>query len=201
MTGNRRRRHPRSGTAAWMAAFAIALSGSSAFAVTDIRPQGTVEFYLGNYRIAEPIFKTVYQPGGSIQGLGLTANLFANFDFYFEVKGMVKTGSLSYSQEKTDFVLIPISLGLRAAFPVAFVVPFAGAGLDYFVYYEKNPIGTTLNYAKGWHLQGGVYLRFGKSFPILPFVKAKWSLVKAVLGTRTVDLGGIEYGAGLAVAF
>jgi hypothetical protein len=184
-----------------MAVFAMALSGSSAFARTDIRPQGTVEFYLGNYRIAEPIFKTVYQPGGSIQGLGLTANLFANFDFYFEVKGMAKTGSLSYSQEKTDFVLIPISLGLRAAFPVAFVVPFAGAGLDYFVYYEKNPIGTTLNYAKGWHLQGGVYLRFGKSFPILPFVKAKWSLVKAALGTRTIDLGGIEYGAGLAVAF
>jgi len=201
MTRNRRRRLRRIGAAALAAAFAAVLGGGLALAQTDARPQGTVEFYLGDYRIAEPIFKTVYQPGGSIQGLGLTAHLFANFDFTFEIKGMVKSGSLSYSQEKTDFVLIPISLGIRAAFPVAFVIPFAGAGLDYFVYYEKNPIGTTLNYAKGWHLQGGAYLRIGKSFPILPFVKVKWSLVKASLGTRTIDLGGIEYGAGLAIAF
>jgi hypothetical protein len=179
----------------------VLLGGGSAAAQTAAPRQGTFELYLGQYNIAEPLFKTIYQPGGSILGLGLTANLFSYFDFYLEIKGMSKTGLLSYSQEKTSFVLIPISLGLRAAFPVAFVIPFAGVGLDYFVYYEKNPIGTTLNYTKGWHLQGGTYLSLGRNFPILPFLKAKWSLVKATLGTRTIDLGGIEFGAGLAVAF
>jgi hypothetical protein len=97
MTGNRRRRLRRIGAAALAAALATVLGGGLALAQTDSRPQGTVEFYLGDYRIAEPLFKTVYQPGGSIQGLGLTANLFANFDFTFEIKGMAKSGSLSYS--------------------------------------------------------------------------------------------------------
>jgi len=184
-----------------VAAVFLAAFCSPARAEENVPRQGTFEFYLGRYNIAEPLFKTIYQPGSSIMGVALTANLYSYFDFYLEIKGMVKNGLLSYSKEKTSFGLIPVSLGFRADYPIAFVSPFAGLGLDYFIFYEKNSIGTTVNYAKGWHLQGGFYLLIGKNFPILPFAKAKYSFVKATPGGRTINLGGLEFGAGLAVVF
>ena len=71
--------------------------------------QGTVEFSLGRYNIADPLFETIYQPGGSITGLGLTANLIPHLGFSLDVKVLSKNGSLSHSKEKTSFVLIPVS--------------------------------------------------------------------------------------------
>jgi hypothetical protein len=184
-----------------VATVSLAVFCGLARAEGNVPRQGTFEFYLGRYNIAEPLFKTIYQPGGSIKGVALTANLYSYFDFYLEIKGMVKNGLLSYSKEKTDFVLIPVSLGFRVCYPIAFINPFAGLGLDYFIFYEKNPIGTTLNYAKGWHLQSGVYFLIGKNFPVLPFAKIKYSFVNASAGGRAINLGGLEFGAGLAVAF
>lgn len=180
---------------------AVAFGAGPAVAETAPPWQGTVEFSLGRYNIAEPLFDTIYQPGGSIKGLGLSANLIPHLDFYLDVKMMSKNGLLSHTQEKTSFVLLPISLGLRGSYPLAFVKPFAGLGIDYFIYFENNPIGTVVNYAKGWHVAGGIYLEFGKNIPILPFAKIKYTMVKASAGERTIDLGGWEYGAGLAIAF
>ena len=188
-------------TTALAVVLALAFGAGPAAAGTDSPWQGTLEFSTGRYDIAEPLFKTIYQPGSSIQGLGFTANLIPHLDFYLDVKMMSKNGLLSHSQEKTSFVLLPISLGIRGSYPVAFVKPFVGLGLDYYIYFENNPIGTVVNYAKGWHAAGGIYLQFGKSIPILPFAKIKRTMVEASAGERTIDLGGWEYGVGLAIAF
>lgn|GEM_PF-932083 len=173
----------------------------SAFAQADIPRQGTIEFFSGQYGIADPLFKTVYQPGGSIQGLGFTAALAPYIDFYFDLKLMAKNGLLSHSQEESDFVLLPISLGFRGALSVAFFRPFIGAGFDYFAFLESNPIGTITDRATGWHVTGGFYLQFGERFPILPFFRMKQTFVKAAAGTGTINLGGFEWGGGLAIAF
>lgn len=173
----------------------------SAFAQADIPRQGTIEFFSGQYGIADPLFKTVYQPGGSIQGLGFTAALAPYIDFYFDLKLMVKNGLLSHSQEESDFVLLPISLGLRGTLTVAFFRPFIGAGFDYFAFLESNPIGTITDRATGWHLTGGFYLQIGKRFPILPFFRMKQTFVKIAAGTGTINLGGFEWGGGVAIAF
>jgi len=178
----------------------LALGAGSAFA--EFVPwQGTIGFSLGSYRIADPLFDAVYQPGGSIKGLGLSANIIPHLDFYLDLKMMSKSGELSHSQAKTTFVLLPISLGLRGSLLFAFIRPFAGFGLDYFLFFENNPIGTVANHAKGWHVEAGVYLEFGKNIPILPFAKIRRATVKAAVDDRTIDLGGWEYGAGLAIAF
>ena len=163
--------------------------------------QGTVEFSFGQYGIADPLFKTIYQPGGPIRGLGFTAALTPDVDFYFDLKFMVKNGLLSHSQEETDFVLLPVSLGLRGALTVAFLRPFIGAGFDYFAFLESNAIGTITDRAAGWHVLGGFYLQFGERFPILPFFRIKQTFVKATAGTGTINLGGFEWGGGLAIAF
>ena len=188
----------RAGTAAALLAFAVT---SAAFASPAGDRQGTIEFSYGRYNMADPLFKTVYQPGAPIGGIGLTARLVSFVDFFLDAKLMTKDGRLSYSKEKTTLALVPISLGLRASVPAAFVEPFAGVGLDKFIFYENNPIGTTVNHASGWHVGGGFYIRFGKAVPLLPFVRIKYAMVKSTIKDKTVDLGGLEYGAGLAIAF
>ncbi|MDD8030348.1 MAG: hypothetical protein PHE62_12460 [Acidobacteriota bacterium] len=187
--------------AAAVSILALLCGFSSAAAADGAAWQGTVEFSLGRYNIADPLFNTIYRPGGSITGLGLTANLIPRLGFSLDVKVLSKNGSLSHSKEKTSFVLIPVSLGLRASYPVSFLIPFAGLGLDYYFYFENNPIGTVVDHAKGWHAAAGVYFQFGETIPILPFAKIKYTMVKASAGSRTIDLGGWEYGAGLAIAF
>lgn len=163
--------------------------------------QGTFQFFLGNYTINEPLFKSIYQNGGRILGILLSANLVFNFDFYFEIKEFYKSGTLTYSKEQTRFLLVPVSLGLRYVLPSSFIRPYFGAGGDVYFYYETNPIGSVLNYAKGYHLLGGAYLQLGKDFPILINVRMKYTLVKASQNGRSIDLGGLEYGAGIGLVF
>lgn len=180
----------------------LAAGGGLLFSQETATRQGTVEFSFGGRSVADPLFDAIYQPGGPIGGLGFTANLVSFVDFYFDLKVMVKSGLLSHSQDKTTFVLMPISLGIRASYPVSFLIPYAGAGFDYYAYLETNPIGTVLDNAKGGHLLAGFYLRLGKAFPILPFFRVKYALVKTGSGgAAAINLGGWEYGGGLAIAF
>jgi hypothetical protein len=163
--------------------------------------QGTVEFLYGRYDVADARFKAVYPGSGPALGLALTASLFANLGVSLEVKHLSRSGALTYTKETTSFRLLPISLGLRYVYPGTILQPFAGGGLDYNVYYENNPIGTTVNAARGGHLEAGLYLRFGPKVPVLLVGKAKRVWMKADKAARAVDLGGWEYGGGLAVAF
>jgi len=162
--------------------------------------QGTFEFLYGRYDVADARFKAVYPGTGPALGLALTASLFANLGVSLEVKHLSRSGALTYTKEATSFRLIPISLGLRYVYPGKIIQPFAGGGLDYNVYYEDNPIGTTVNAARGGHLEAGLYLRFSPKIPVLLVGKARRVWMKAG-AERAVDLGGWEYGGGLAIAF
>lgn len=163
--------------------------------------QGSFEILLGQYRINDPLFETIYQKSGPIRGLAITAALFFHIDFYLEAKVFTRKGRLSFSEEATDFFLIPFSVGFRYRAPLGLIEPFIGAGLDYDVFYEKNPIGTVVDYARGTHFLAGVSLRPGLNAPIAVTGRLKYTMVKAVHGGRTIDLGGFEAGAGLSLLF
>lgn len=163
--------------------------------------QGTFELFLGSYSIQEPRFKEVYEKGGGIQGILLSSSLLYNFDFYTEIKAFYKVGKLTYTQEETKFLLVPVSLGVRFVFPSQIVLPYIGVGGDVYFYYENNPIGTVLNMAKGYHILGGAYLQLGKNFPILLNAKLKYTVAKAKENNLNIELGGLEYGIGLAFSF
>jgi hypothetical protein len=114
--------------------------------------QGTFELIFGRASINDARFAKIYSSGGTLGGLTLTAALIFNLDFYLEAKVLSQAGQLSFSKEKTKFVLLPFSFGLRWGAPLGLLEPFIGAGLDYFVYYENNIIGTAVDYARGAHL-------------------------------------------------
>ena len=162
--------------------------------------QGTIEFMMGGYHVSEPRFTAVYKEGGAVRGLILSSMLVRNFNFYLEIKYFQKTGLLTYTQEKSDFYLLPISLGVRYILPFVLLHPYAGAGGDFYLYYEKNPIGNVLNYTTGLHALGGVYVQFGK-LPIFLNLRVKLTTARAEEQGKTLQLGGWEYGAGLAVSF
>jgi hypothetical protein len=163
--------------------------------------QGSFEILLGNFRINDPLFETIYTNSGPIRGLAITAALFFHLDFYLEVKMFTQKGQLSFSRETTNFSLIPFSVGLRYRAPLGLIEPFIGAGLEYDIFYEKNLIGTAVDYARGTHFLAGVSLRPGRNFPIAVTGRLKYTQVKAVHNGRTIDLGGFEANGGLSLIF
>jgi hypothetical protein len=184
-------------------AAAVVLAVSlSAIAAEDVRKQGTFELFMGSYTVTDPLFKQVY-PGGSntIQGILLSSSIVAGFDFYAQIKAFSKTGALTYTQEVTKFLMLPLSLGLRYELPTNYVIPYLGGGADFYFYYESNPIGTTLNVATGTHVLGGLYIEFGKKFPLRLNGMLKYTWVKATESGQTIQLGGFEYGGGIAIVF
>lgn len=170
-------------------------------AQTPPKDQGTFEFYYGKYDIADARFADVYQKGGSIQGIALTSALAFGFDFYSEIKVFYATGALTFTQEKTTLLLLPLALGVRYVLPSGVLRPYAGGGMDFYFYYENNPIATTLNIATGYHITAGLYLQFGKNSPLRLNGKVTYTRVKATEEGMVIELGGLEYGAGIAIVF
>lgn len=163
--------------------------------------QGSVEFFFGSYNMNEPRFDAVYPGGGVIAGLGLSSALVSNVNFYLEIKAYTRTGTLTFTKEKTELTLVPISLGVRYIFPFGLFNPYAGGGADFYFYYEDNPIGTVLNYANGYHLLAGTYIQPLGKVPILINLKLKYTTARAEENNIKIQLGGLEYAASLAFAF
>jgi hypothetical protein len=191
-------------------AFVMALGLSLAVVVPSsgaIGRQGTVEFLYVNYNIGQSpapigtLFTEIYGKAGSVIGLALSSTLVWNFDLYLEIKQINRTGKLTYSGEKTTVLLIPISLGVRYVQPLGIVQPYLGGGLDFYLFYEDNPIGSVFNYVRGSHVLGGTYVQFSKSVPVMLDFRVKYTSATATVNERQVQLGGLEYGAGFVIAF
>jgi hypothetical protein len=180
------------------AAVGLAASGLSWAAPEK---QGTFEFYIGKYEIKDPRFTAVYEKGDTIRGLVVSSAIFGGIDFYTEIKAFFKTGALTYTKEKSKFALIPLSLGLRYVVPGSYVLPYGGGGVDFCFYYENNPLGTVINVARGYHILGGIYLQFGANSPLRLNAKVKYTWARATENDLVVELGGLEYGGGIAIVF
>jgi len=186
----------------------LALGGmGAATASAGTGRQGAVEFLMGTYSISpspEPVgnlFEKIYGKAGTIRGVVLSSALVWNLDFYLELKEIHRSGKLTYSQAETTLLLIPISLGVRYVQPLGIFQPYVGAGVDFYLFYENNPIGSVFNYVRGSHFLGGLYLQFSRSVPILLNIRAKYTKATFLINDRQVALGGLEYGAGLGLAF
>jgi hypothetical protein len=149
----------------------------------------------------EPRFKAVYQKGATIRGIGFSAFIIKYTNLYFEVKYLQKSGELTYTKEKTKFQLLPVSLGIRLIKKFGPFYPFFGGGGDLYFYYENNPIGTVLNYTKGYHFQGGIYLQLMRKLPLWFGTKLKYTRAKTQENNIIVQLGGFEYMASLVLVF
>jgi hypothetical protein len=183
-----------------VAAF-LAPSGLSFPSVDRTINQGSVEFTLGSYNMNEPRFDAVYPSGGMMSGLTLSSAVASNVNFYLDIKYYSREGTLTFSKEKTTFYLVPIDVGVRYIYPLGHFHPYFGVGLDFYFFYEDNPIGTVLNYTNGFHFTGGSYFRFAESIPVLLNARLKYTWAKADENLNEVQLGGLEYCLGLAFVF
>ncbi len=164
-------------------------------------PQGTIEAIYGRYSVNDPRFEAVYDKTGPIQGLGLSSHLITPLNFYLEIKYFQRKGALTYTKEKSDFYLLPISLGLRVIIPFGLFHPFIGTGVDIYTYSENNPIATVVNFAHGFHGLAGFYFQIGK-LPLFLSARLKYTRVQAEEERgRKIQLGGIETGVGLVFSF
>lgn len=163
--------------------------------------QGSVELIFGSYNMNEPRFDAVYSGAGMMAGLGLSSAIASNVNFYLEIKSYIRKGTLTFTKEKTEFTLVPISLGLRYIFPFGLFNPYAGGGADFYFYYEDNPIGTVLNYTNGYHFLAGTYIQFLKKVPVLINLKLKYTTAKAEENSVKIQLGGLEYTVSLVFTF
>jgi hypothetical protein len=187
-------------TTLFLTAF-LALNGFIFPSVDQTIRQGSVELTLGSYSMNEPRFEAVYPSGGLMTGLTLSSAVVSNVNFYLDIRYYSRQGSLTFSKEKTTFYMVPIDLGVRYIYPLGLFHPYLGAGLDFYFYYEDNPIGTVLNYTNGFHFTGGSYFRFDKDIPLMLNVRLKYTWAKADESAKEIQLGGLEYGLGLAFVF
>ncbi len=110
-------------------------------------------------------------------------------------------GRSTVTGQESRTAIRPLDLGLRVILEIGSFRPYASAGPVFFSYQERSPLHDTTGYATGISLQAGLY--WGpSSFPLLK-AKAflKWTRALAEENGLVVDLGGIEVGAGLALAF
>jgi opacity protein-like surface antigen len=117
---------------------------------------------------------------------------------YFE-----KTGKTSVTQEDLTMKITNLSLALRYLRTFSKFTPFVGAGIDYIVYKEILPedymIGSVGGSDLGFHVQGGIYFDVLPNLSLKVHIKYLWS--KTDVDGMEVNLGGVEYGAGLIFRF
>jgi len=184
----------------WLAAF-LGLNICLFPAADRAIRQGSVEFTLGSYSMNEPRFKAVYPEGGLIAGLTLSSALISNLNIYLDLKYYSRQGALTFSKEKTTLYIVPLDVGVRYIFPLGHFHPYLGAGLDFYFYYEDNAIGSALSSANGYHVTGGLYFRFAKGAPVMINLRLKHTWARAEEDGIAVQLGGLEYCAGLTFVF
>lgn len=126
-----------------------------------------------------------------------------NFDIWTGFTYFEKPGKTSITEEDLSFKMTNLSLALRYLHTFSKFRPFLGAGIDYVVYKEYLPedyiIESVGGSELGFHVQGGTY------FDPLPYLSLKIH-IKYLWCTATenevdVNLGGVEYGAGLVFRF
>lgn len=113
-------------------------------------------------------------------------------DRYFELalgnQGRIFGFELSAGIHKTETPLVevtnyPVLITLKAGIPVAFLFPYAEAGIGgHFTSVDATGGGSDDDFSFGWHLGAGADLRFGRFFV---GAEARYLWIEP-----TVDLGG-----------
>jgi hypothetical protein len=163
------------------------------------------ESYYGRYEISDRRYKEVYQQGGDIFTLEISWLLKAQDQHHLGIslgiKSFTKKGQASITQEETKLRLIPIFFGCKYLFKAGNFIPWIEIGLDWYTYKERSSIKTTSNSTLGYHIQGGLYFQIPKIEFMVLRVYAKHTRAKTEENNIEVNLGGFEYGVGLAFNF
>jgi outer membrane protein W len=163
-------------------------------------------FSAGYLTLQDDVFTETYGEGGVFfkgeYAVVLPMNV-ESFDIWTGFTLFQMNGKTSITQEDLKLKITNLSVALRYLHTFSKFTPFAGAGIDYIVYKEILPedymIGSVGGSDLGFHIQGGVYYNALPYLSLKVHIKYLWS--KADADGLEVNLGGVEYGAGLVFRF
>jgi opacity protein-like surface antigen len=177
----------------WILAFVLAASASPAFAGDfSVTARG------GYFVPSDSVFRNIYGNGmswGGELGFHITSRLeaWAGADYFS------RTGKLAFTQEETRIRIVPLTAGLRYAFPISRLKPYVGLGIGYFRYKETNSIGKVEKGDFGYCGRIGVIISLGSSFFV--DIQGNWTRCTVRPAGVKADLGGIQTVLGLGFEF
>ncbi|MFQ6108493.1 MAG: hypothetical protein ACE5L7_02950 [Candidatus Aminicenantales bacterium] len=149
---------------------------------------------------SEKAFRDIYGPGGK-WGLDISRNIWKNMEVYLEAHYFTKRGKLTFTQESTRLRILPLGVGLKYLFLKKRTHLYAGAGITYNVFEEKNPIGRTRDYQWGVAVRLGALRKmkglkkFFKEFIIDAYIHYNYCKMKPA--EISIDIGGVDLGLAL----
>ena len=106
----------------------------------------------------EKAFRDIYGQGIKY-GFDIGRTIWKNLEFHVELHYYYKKGKLTFTGEGTRVKILPIAANLRYVFLNRDIHLYAGGGLTYNLFEEKNPIGTVDENKFGFSVRTGGYTR------------------------------------------
>lgn len=143
-------------------------------------------------------FRDLYG-GGFSYSAEATIGLWKNVDIWVGAGYYSKKGKLSLTGEETAIKIRTVGWGLKYNLPKGRLNFYAGAGFNYFLFDETNPIGDSTAGKIGPDFRAGVWLRISKRLSVDFFLRATTCVIFPA--AYEVDIGGFSQGLGLAYRF
>lgn len=166
------------------------------------------EYRTGYFSPKESVIREVYDKGWlNYFEFGLIGNFGERhaLEVYASVKDFSQSGQLTYTKENTDLDILTFGFGARYTIDVLsqLVFPYAGVGLNYNRFDEKNVLAQTTVYEIGYEFQGGVYLRPFKGTMNIILVDLYFNFSSCPMKSdqRNLNIGGWTIGVGLGFEY
>lgn len=171
-----------------------------------VKKNMTLGFSAGYLTLQDETFAETYGEGGVYFKGEYSVTLpfkTDSFDIWTGFTFFQTAGETSITQDDITLKMTNLSVAFRYLPTFSKFTPFIGAGIDYLVYKEILPedfmIGSVGGSDLGFHVQGGTYYNFLPYMSFMVHIKYLWSTTD--VDGLEVNLGGVEYGAGLVFRF
>jgi|GEM_PF-724519 len=148
----------------------------------------------GYFLAADSAYTDVYQNGLIYGGeLRIGGSKIAG---WLEGSYRAETGELTYTKEQTDVSVMAVEAGALYRFMTGNLIPYAGAGIGYFMFKEENEaIGQIKQNKIGFCLVGGASYVLGKSFVV--DARLKYAFCSMKPADFDIQVGGLTIGIGI----
>lgn len=153
----------------------------------------------GDYFLpSEKIFKEIYG-NGFIYGGELDYSIFKNINICLELKYFSAKGVTTFSKDETKVTIMPILLSGRYDFFKKGISPFISIGIGYYVFNERNIIGSTKDNKIGFFIQSGIKIRVTNKMYLDFHLGYTHCEIRPV--ELSCNIGGLNMGIGAAYQF
>lgn len=163
-----------------------------------------LEFNTAYFYPAEKAFRDIYGQGPKY-GIDLGLNIWKRLELHVESNYFSQKGKLTFTQEETKLKLIPLGINLRYLLWSKKISVYAGLGVTYLRFEEKNPLGKVKAYKWGPMAKIGCFRKIGgwgkliKTFVIDAYLSYHYCPMQPA--QIKFDAGGADLGIGLGFEF